>query len=333
MKIKIAIIGSGRMGLRHALAYQKIKNVEVIGFSDIDQKKAKLLSEQFHNNHFKLEKVFENKNIDAIDICTPNVLHAQHSISAMKSGKHVIVEKPMALNLQDCEKMISISKKYKVNLMVGHTYRYYPSTKMAKKIIDSETIGKIKMIMGYGIDPGQINNQGQTPSWTFDHNMGGGVFFDAIHGIDKLRYWLDSEVKSVYVPIMDKIFPGNTEQLGIFNLIFRNGVVATSMALAPSWGIRDTGDKIIGSKGALYVTYGEEVKVGKKKWKNFNFKHKAKPASFEHNLDGFVTQLNEFTNSIKENRKPVVDGEEGKKNLRVVLALYESFKKKKVIKL
>jgi len=143
----------------------------------------------------------------------------------------------------------------------------------------------------------------------------------------------NSAVERVYVPIMDKIFSGNTEQLGIFNLIFRNGVVATSMALAPSWGIRDTGDKIIGTKGALYVTYGEEVKVGKKVWKNFNFKHRAKPASFEHNLEGFVNQLNEFVSSIKENRKPAVDGVEGKKNLQVVLALYESFKKKKIIRL
>ena len=133
MKIKVAIIGSGRMGLRHALAYEKIKNVEVIGFSDTDQKKAKFLSKQFHKDFFKLERIFQNKNIDTIDACTPNIFHTQHSISAMESGKHVIVEKPMALNMQDCERMISTLKKYKVNLMVGHTYRYYPSTKLAQK--------------------------------------------------------------------------------------------------------------------------------------------------------------------------------------------------------
>ena len=202
----------------------------------------------------------------------------------------------------------------------------------AKKIIDSGEISPIKIIFDYGLDPGEINGRGKTPNWAQTKDEGGGVFFDTIHSVDKLRYWMKSEVLMVYVPIMDTLQDSaKVEQMGIANLIFSNGAVAVLMPVSPTWGVRDIGTKMIGKKGALYVTYGEEVKVGKKNWKNYRFEHQSIPASYEHNLKGFANELSEFVASIKENRQPNVTGEEGKRNLRVVLKMYDSFKKRKMV--
>lgn len=334
MKIRVGILGSGRMGERHADAYSHLKDVEVVGFADTVDERSQLLAQKFRKKSFSVAEMLEDKSIHAIDICTPNALHTENAIASMKSGKHVLVEKPMATNLADCDKMIREAAKSKVNLMVGHTYRFYPSSLKAKEIIDSGEIGDIRMVLDYGVDPGQIPGKGKTPAWALKKEMGGGVFFDTIHAVDKLRFWLNSEVSSVFVPIMDRInSKSSAEQMGMATLVFYNGAVATLMPVSPSWGIRDTGCKIIGKKGVLYVTYGQEVKVGKKEWKYYEFDHRAKKATYEHNLQGFITELSEFVDGIKKRRKPSIPGEEGKKNLRVVLAMYESFEKKRVVHL
>ena len=131
---------------------------------------------------------------------------------------------------------------------------------------------------------------------------------------------------------MDKIDESATaEQMGLGILTFKNGAVASIMPVAPTWGIRDTGVKLIGKKGTLYVTYGEEVKVGKKNWKHYSFAHQASKATYAHNLQGFINELSEFVSSIVQKRQPKVTGEDGKKNLKVILSMYESYKKGKIV--
>ena len=81
-------------------------------------------------------ELISDKTVDAVHICTPNKLHSKLSILSMEHGKHVLVEKPMALKLSDCKKMNHVAKKMNVKLMIGHTYRFYPSSLAVKKIID-----------------------------------------------------------------------------------------------------------------------------------------------------------------------------------------------------
>ena len=177
MRIRIGIIGSGRMGERHASAYRKIKNAEVMGFSDIDIKKSKKIAKRFKKRSYSVEAMLEDDSIDAVDVCTPNLFHAENTLSALRAGKHVMVEKPMAISLKDCDRMIATSKKEGFNLMVGHTYRFYPSSLKAKKIIDSGEIGHIRLVQGHGLDPGQIPGKASTPSWALKKETGGGSLF------------------------------------------------------------------------------------------------------------------------------------------------------------
>jgi len=332
MTLSIGIIGTGRMGERHALAYEKISNANLIGFADIIPEKSQKLAEQFGKKNYSVDEILNDKNINAIHICTPNSSHFKTTLKAIRSGKHVLVEKPMALTIEDCEIMISEAKKFNVNLMIGHTYRHYPSSLKVKELLDSGIIGEVKLVLGYSLDPGQISGKGKTPDWALSHEMGGGVFFDAIHGIDLFRNWFNAEISQVFVPMMDRIHDEySAEQMGIATMIFENNIVATIMPVAPTWGIRDNATKIIGKKGVISVSYGEEVRVGKETWQDYDFDYRSKPPKFEHNLQGFINEINEFITSIQEKRAPQVTGEEGKKNLQVILAMYESYKKKKIV--
>ncbi len=334
MKTRVEVIGAGRMGQRHAEAYKMIKDVELVGFADNITKNANRLAKKFKVKPFTINQILSDDTIDAVNVCTPNIDHAKISIKMLNSGKHVLVEKPMAISLADCDKMINAAHKNNVKLMVGQTYRFYPSSIAAKKIIDSGQVGEIRLVQIHGIDPGFITGQKKIPQWFGEKKLGGGLLFDMVHAIDLLRDWTRSEISHVYVPLIDKIDKNATaEQMGLVIIKFQNGVAVTIMSIAPSWGIRDTGIKLIGKKGVLYVTYGEEVKVGKKNWKEYEFPFKAKNATYEHNLMGFINELSEFIKSIKEDRVPLVTGEDGKKNLAVILAMYESHKLNKLIKI
>ncbi len=334
MKVRIAIIGSGRMGQRHAEAYKKIKHVQLIGFADEIKDSARSLAKKFNSKALTIDQIILDKNIDAVSVCTPNAFHAEICIRMLRSKKHVLVEKPIAIKLNDCDKMIRAAKQNGVKFMVGQTYRFYPSSIAAKKIIDSGKIGSIKIIQIHGVDPGFIPGKGKMPEWFGKKESGGGLLFDLIHAVDLMRYWLDTEISEVSVPITDKIHRNvNVEELALVVLKFKNGSAASIMALAPSWGIRDTGIKIIGEKGILDVTYGKEVKVGSKKWQDVNFPYKSKNPTYEHNLMGFVNEISEFINCIIKNKDPEISGEEGKKNLSVILAMYKAAKTKKIIKL
>ena len=281
-----------------------------------------------------LDEILSDDCIDAVNICTPNADHAKISIKMLNGGKHVLVEKPMAIKIKDCDKMIEIAKKNNLNLMIGQTYRFYPSSILAKKIINDKKIGKIKLAQIHGIDPGFIKGQDKMPKWFGEKKSGGGLIFDMIHMVDLLTNWFESNICEVYVPLMDKINKKiNSEQITLINLKFENGIAVSIMGMAPSWGIRDSEIKLIGEKGMLSVSYGIEVKVGKKTWKTYEFPHKAKNPTYEHNLQGFVNELSEFISSIRENRNPIVTGEEGRKNLMVVLSMYESYKLNKLIKI
>ena len=334
MKVKVAIIGSGRMGQRHAEAYQKIKNVQLIGVADEIKNNAISLAKKFNVKPLTINQIISDKNIDAVSVCIPNAFHAEICIKILKSKKHVLVEKPIAIKLNDCDRMIITAKQNKVKLMVGQTYRFYPSSIAAKKIIDSKKIGDIKMVQIHGIDPGFIPGKGKMPEWFGKKELGGGLLFDLIHAVDLLRYWLDTEITEVSVPILGKIHKNvNTEELALVILKFKNGSAASIMGLAPSWGIRDTGIKVIGEKGVLDVIYGKEIKIGTKKWKDVSFPHKSKNPTYEHNLMGFINEISEFIDSITKNKQPKISGKEGKKNLAVVLAMYKAAKTKKTIKL
>ena len=256
MKIKIGIIGSGRIGMRHAKAYEKIPNAEVVGFSDELPQRSKELAKLFKTNYFSTKQLINEPSINAIHICTPNESHAKFAILSMKKGKHVLVEKPMALSLKDCQRMISTSKKMNVNLMIGHTFRFYPYSVKVKKILDSKKIGTVKLVLDFGLFSPGIIPKNEKPSWDKKRRFDSGIFIDAIHQVDKLRYWLNSDVSTVYVSQMEKIEKTSPfEQLGNIVLNFENGSSATIISVASPWGISDIHSKIIGTKGILYAKY------------------------------------------------------------------------------
>jgi predicted dehydrogenase len=139
MDMKVAIIGCGGIAPLHIRVYKKLPNVQLVGLCDMNVERAKNLASEFH-----IEKVFkdywdmfEKEDLDLVDVCTPVSTHAKIVCDAAKSVPAILVEKPMALNVAECDNMISELKKHNVKFCVGHNQIFSPHVQQAKALINS----------------------------------------------------------------------------------------------------------------------------------------------------------------------------------------------------
>lgn len=145
-KIKVGIIGCGGIARStHAPNYKKIDDVEIVACADIDANAARNMAKEFKIPRYYLDynEMLEKEEIDAVSVCTPNVLHKDPAIAAMKAGTHVLTEKPMAGNLSDAIEMYETSKKTGKILIVGFQTRFRPDLNIIKNIVSSGELGEI----------------------------------------------------------------------------------------------------------------------------------------------------------------------------------------------
>ena len=139
--MKVGLIGCGRVAGIHMHAYANIDGVEVVAVADLDAKRAKAFAD-----NYRIDKVYrdytnllEIKSLDFVDICAPTSTHASISCDVAKSGHNILVEKPMATNTSDCERMIDESEKNGIKLCVCHNQLFSPSVMQVKSLVDSES--------------------------------------------------------------------------------------------------------------------------------------------------------------------------------------------------
>ncbi|MGA2767365.1 MAG: Gfo/Idh/MocA family oxidoreductase [Candidatus Bathyarchaeia archaeon] len=137
--MNVGLIGCGGVAQNHLRVYQNIKDAKVVAVADINLTKAKAAAGRFGVNRFFSEYVdlLEIKDLDLVDICTPTSTHASIVVDAAKSGHNILVEKPMALSVEECDRMILVTKRQGVKLCVCHNQIFFPAIRQARSIIDS----------------------------------------------------------------------------------------------------------------------------------------------------------------------------------------------------
>ncbi len=137
--IRIGIIGCGKIAQkRHIPEYNDNDNAQVISYYDLNLKRASELAEKYGGKAYhSYQELLADERIDAVSVCTANHSHAEITIAALKAGKHVLCEKPMATNLQDCEAMVHTAHETKRTLMIGHNQRLAKAHVKAKELIEN----------------------------------------------------------------------------------------------------------------------------------------------------------------------------------------------------
>lgn len=263
--IRVGIIGCGKIAqTRHIPEYLDNPDSEIVGYYDFNMERAQSLAEKFGGRAYdSAEALLADPTIDAVSVCVANNAHAQTTISALKAGKHVLCEKPMATTLEDCVKMVDTAATCSKYLMIGQNQRLAKAHVKAKELIDSHVIGDVvsfRTTFGHGgpetwsIDPGMN-------SWFFDkHRAQMGAMADlGVHKTDLIQYLISQRVveTTAKVVTLDKRTPdGNL--IGVDDNAFciykmSGGAVGTMTASWTYYGAEDNSTIIYGTKGILHI--------------------------------------------------------------------------------
>ena len=338
-KLRVGVIGCGSIAQhRHLPEYKSNKNVELIAVCDINEERVQAVAEKYGVEAYtSYEELVSSGSVDAVSVCTPNYLHAPISIAALKSGIHVLCEKPMATSKEEAEAMIAAAKESGKKLMIGHNQRFVPSHQRARKLIEGGEIGKIysfRTAFGHG-GPEGWSVEGKE-GWFFQKEKAfvGAMGDLGVHKTDLLRYVLGEEITEVgsFVETSAKDF-ADVDDNAVCVLKTESGIIGT---LAASWAYvskEDNSTIIYGEKAILRLeddpTNSLVVQYANGEVVNYQLgkiqSNDAGGQKTSHVIDRFV-------DSVVHDQEVPVTGEEGMKSLEVILAALESNRTKQIVR-
>ncbi len=225
--LRFAIIGCGRIAQRHAEHINS--KAQLTAVCDFIPEKADALAHQYHANvYYSITDLLKDTNsFDVLSVCSPNGLHAEHSILGLNAGVHVLCEKPMALTVSDCGRMIQAAEKNNRRLFAIKQNRYNPPVAAVKKLIDEGKLGKINSIQlscFWNRDEAYYDN-----SWKGTKDLDGGTLFTQFSHFVDLLYWMVGDVEEVNAMMGNYEHQKSIEfeDTGVVILRFTNGAIGT----------------------------------------------------------------------------------------------------------
>lgn len=256
-KIKFAVIGSGHIGKRHGEMIRRNPESELVAMCDVKDK-SDLGLDEFNIPLLSSAQALFNSDIefDVVSVCTPNGLHAEHTLMALENKKHVVIEKPMALNVADCEKIIFKALQVSRHVFCVMQNRYSPPSFWLKELVDKKILGRIFMVQlncYWNRDERYYNGKNWKGSPTLD---GGTLFTQFSHFID-IMYWLFGDITDINARFADFNHGKLTafEDSGVVNFNFVNGGIGSINYSTSVW------DKNLESSITILAENGS-VKIG-----------------------------------------------------------------------
>ncbi len=328
--VNVAVIGSGFMGRTYAECLKRYSNGGGLAAIHGGRRADQLAKDYEVESIVTYEQVLARPDIHAVLIATPQTLHLQQVTAAAKAGKHVLVEKPMALNRTECETMVRACRDAGVNLAVIQTWRFRGTVARGKELINAGRIGELRMIQLRTMFPKAV--LGGKP-WIEEDDSGGMILDQGSHNFDFLRFYSGSEATRVFGRIQDYGKNSFPYPSAMAQVEFASGVMGQTWMTyeLPQPGIANTAFRalVVGSTGMLDIDgYGQlNVAVDGKPWELFweqpaiDFKNQPLGPS---RLEAFYTQVQDFIDSIREGRPPAVTGEDGMAAIELIDAVRQS---------
>lgn len=265
-KIKFAVVGQGHIGKRHAEMVRRNQDCELIAVCDILPKEKLGLNDLKENFYSSIDEMLKSHpEIEVVNICTPNGLHASQALKAIEAGNHVVVEKPMALHRQDCETLIYKALQMHKQIFCVMQNRYSPPSVWLKEIVDKKNIGDVYMVQlncYWNRDERYYKKVG----WKGTQELDGGTLFTQFsHWID-LLYWLFGDITEIQAKFNDFNHADLTEfeDSGFVNFRFVNGGMGSINYSTAVWDKNlESSIAVVGSKGSVKIggQYMDQVEV------------------------------------------------------------------------
>jgi predicted dehydrogenase len=326
--MKFLVIGCGSIGERHIRNLKGLSAEEILAH-DLDIKRLNLMKEKYEVSIYKnIEKAWEQKP-DVVLVCTPPSSHIPLSLTAINYGANVFIEKPLSNTLKGVDKLLENAREKNLAIFVGYNFRFHKGIQLVKEMVDSREIGKIlfaRAEFGQYL-PDWRPWQDYRQSYTAKRDLGGGIILDGSHEIDYMR-WILGDTREICC-FAGKIsnLEVETEDVAEILIKFKTSVIGEIHLDFVKQSYSRTCE-IVGEEGIIQWSYQDRgvniYSEDTKKWKTINIKDEPN--------DMYIRELEHFINCIKNGEKPLIDGEEGKKTLRLALLAKQSSETKRVIK-
>ena len=263
--IRVGIAGCGKIAqVRHLPEYRDHPNARVRGLFDLNRERAEALAEEYHARAYETyEEMLADPEIDAVSVCTANIAHADMAVAALKAGKHVLCEKPMATTLEDCERMVQAAKESGRVLMIGQNQRLAAAHVKARELMEAGAIGKLLTFTTsfrhggpetWTVDPG-------ANTWFFDKTKAAmGAMADlGIHKTDLIQFLLGENVvrTTAKLTTLDKrgadgnLIGVDDNAICIYEMA--SGVIGTMTASWTYYAAEDNSTVIYGTEGEMRI--------------------------------------------------------------------------------
>jgi UDP-N-acetylglucosamine 3-dehydrogenase len=312
-KLGAAVVGTGFWGKNHARVYNELEETSLKAVYDINAERAKAVAEQYNAKPYSsLRKMLQDKDIKIVSVCTWSTSLAKVATEAARAGKHVLVEKPMAANVKQAERLLEAAKKSRIHLTVGFLMRFIPGLQQIKAGVQDKTIGQLVCATAKRVSqwPERIGDVGVVKD-------------TAIHDIDVMLYLFNEDPIAVYAKT-GSIGHKRFEDYAQILLTFERGKTAfiESNWLTPykTRTLIATGTDAIMSLD--YIT--QELKIE-------NVKETLQPR--HTSVEPLKLELRHFANCVLGKEKPLITGSDGLRALKIAEAALKSSATGKIVKL
>lgn len=355
-KLKTGLIGCGKVADFHAKAYVNLEESEFTAVCDVNMERAKAFAERYGVKAYTdVKEMITDTGINVVSVCTPHPLHAKVAVAAADCGCNVLVEKPLAASLEDCDAIIEAGDRNNVTIGTLVQRRFYRPCMRIKKAIDDGKIGKpvlgIVTVLSWR-DKAYYESDPWRGTW---EGEGGGVLVtQATHQLDLLQWYMGSDIDEVYGVWKNLNHPYiEVEDTAVAIVKFKSGAIASIVASnsqnpgiygkvhifgenGASVGVQTDGGAmfIAGMSSIAEAPYndiwnveGEADRLEEMKKEDEEFFFSVDFMHYYHQL-----QIEDFLKAVIEGRKPLVDGREGRKTVELINAIYRSTKENRPIK-
>ncbi len=333
------IVGCGVIAPFHAKAIVELPGARLVAVADAMPERARDLASDFGVEQVDVDALFDRTDIDVVCVCVPSGEHAQMGVRAAAAGKHVVVEKPIEVTLEAADRLIAACRDHGVTLSVISQHRWDQGVRALKELVEGGKLGRL--VLGDAIVKWYRTQQYyESGSWrgTWTLDGGGALMNQGVHYVDLLQ-WVMGPVERVFARTRTSAHQRiEVEDIAVAVLNFANGAVGVlecSTAVYPGLTERlevtGTGGTVIVEAGELKLRELKEERGetapygGKTSASNDGIPHAAAAANpADISYIGHREQLRDVLHAIDSGTRPAIDGEEGRKPLEIILAVYES---------
>jgi len=326
----IGIIGTGAIAIKHAQAIADLQGARLLGLFNPNPTSAEVARGRFSEPGFSdLDEFLAIEGLDIVCICTPSGIHLEPGLAAVRAGKHLMVEKPIEVNVSRADQLIEAAEQNGVKLAVIFQNRFSPDYQKLKQAVDAGVFGRLLMGNAY-VNWFRNDAYYATSTWkgTLKADGGGALINQGIHTIDLLLD-LMGDVKSVYGQVQTTLYPIEGEDLGAALVNFQNGAlgnITSATALYPGYPERI---EVFGTEGSAILEGGRLTAWNVRGQEPSEIAASAALASgsSDPNAIGIQLHLDQwrlFLEALDTDRQAVVDGQTARKSVELICAIYES---------